>query len=146
MTHRRNRSIVTLWNCAGERHRLLAATKVSLCYWRFSDGDPRNAGSVKVSDFGISREMDTRGFAATFTGTAIYMSPERMQGKNYSFPSDIWALGLISTELGIGRYPYILRLVLRAVLVLMSVYVQASGAISAETEIARCAQRSRSGL
>eukprot|EP00281_Chroomonas_sp_CCMP1168_P019268 CAMPEP_0206227632 /NCGR_PEP_ID=MMETSP0047_2-20121206/8732_1 /ASSEMBLY_ACC=CAM_ASM_000192 /TAXON_ID=195065 /ORGANISM="Chroomonas mesostigmatica_cf, Strain CCMP1168" /LENGTH=338 /DNA_ID=CAMNT_0053650807 /DNA_START=52 /DNA_END=1068 /DNA_ORIENTATION=- len=66
-------------------------------------------GSVKVSDFGISREMDTRGFAATFTGTAIYMSPERMQGKRYSFPSDIWALGLIATECAIGRYPYSLR-------------------------------------
>ena len=67
-------------------------------------------GSVKVSDFGISREMNTtQGYAATFTGTAIYMSPERMQGKPYSFPADIWALGLIATELAIGRYPYQLR-------------------------------------
>mmetsp|Transcript_35068 Transcript_35068/g.68737 ORF Transcript_35068/g.68737 Transcript_35068/m.68737 type:complete len:343 (+) Transcript_35068:129-1157(+) len=67
-------------------------------------------GCVKVSDFGISREMNqTKGFAATFTGTAIYMSPERMQGKPYSFPADVWALGLIATELSLGRYPYHLR-------------------------------------
>lgn len=67
-------------------------------------------GSVKVSDFGISREMNnTQAFAATFTGTAIYMSPERMQGKRYSFPSDVWSLGLIATELAIGHYPYQLR-------------------------------------
>eukprot|EP00286_Rhodomonas_abbreviata_P005660 CAMPEP_0181317590 /NCGR_PEP_ID=MMETSP1101-20121128/16552_1 /TAXON_ID=46948 /ORGANISM="Rhodomonas abbreviata, Strain Caron Lab Isolate" /LENGTH=314 /DNA_ID=CAMNT_0023424999 /DNA_START=564 /DNA_END=1505 /DNA_ORIENTATION=- len=67
-------------------------------------------GIVKVADFGISREMDnTMAYAATFTGTAIYMSPERMQGKPYSFPSDVWAVGLIATECVLGRYPYNIR-------------------------------------
>mmetsp|Transcript_14695 Transcript_14695/g.34874 ORF Transcript_14695/g.34874 Transcript_14695/m.34874 type:complete len:343 (+) Transcript_14695:372-1400(+) len=67
-------------------------------------------GVVKVADFGISREMDnTMAYAATFTGTAIYMSPERMQGKPYSFPSDVWAVGVIAAECVLGRYPYDIR-------------------------------------
>jgi serine/threonine protein kinase len=30
----------------------------------------------------------------TFVGTATYMSPERIDGKEYSYPADIWAMGL----------------------------------------------------
>merc|ERR1719282_1155433 len=37
-----------------------------------------NAGQVKLTDFGISKDLDsTVGVAATFVGTASYMSPER---------------------------------------------------------------------
>mmetsp|Transcript_26375 Transcript_26375/g.41251 ORF Transcript_26375/g.41251 Transcript_26375/m.41251 type:complete len:353 (+) Transcript_26375:73-1131(+) len=70
----------------------------------------KSDGVVKVADFGISREMDnTMAYAATFTGTAIYMSPERMQGKRYSFTADIWSVGLITTECVWGKYPYNMR-------------------------------------
>lgn len=34
------------------------------------------------------------------------MSPERMEGEKYSYPGDIWALGLILIELATGEYPY----------------------------------------
>jgi len=69
-----------------------------------------SAGVVKVADFGISRQMEgTVAVAATFTGTAIYMSPERMKGESYSFPADIWSVGLIGTECAVGRYPYVLQ-------------------------------------
>lgn len=34
------------------------------------------------------------------------MSPERMSGEKYSFPGDIWALGIILIELATGEYPY----------------------------------------
>jgi len=67
-------------------------------------------GNVKVADFGISRSMEnTMALAATFTGTAIYMAPERMEGKPYSFPADVWAVGLIAFECAVGRYPYSLK-------------------------------------
>ncbi|EKX32443.1 hypothetical protein GUITHDRAFT_156329 [Guillardia theta CCMP2712] len=69
-----------------------------------------SSGVVKLADFGISRAMDnTMAQAETFTGTAIYMSPERMQGKRYSFPADVWAVGLIATECVLGKYPYNVR-------------------------------------
>jgi mitogen-activated protein kinase kinase 1 len=34
------------------------------------------------------------------------MSPERIAGKNYSYSSDIWSLGLVIFELATGRHPY----------------------------------------
>ena len=32
--------------------------------------------------------------------------PERIQGKSYSTPSDVWSLGLSILELSLGRFPY----------------------------------------
>ena len=42
----------------------------------------------------------------TFLGTVTYMSPERINGEAYSFPADIWALGLTLLECATGKYPY----------------------------------------
>ena len=39
-------------------------------------------------------------------GTLAYMSPERVRGEPYDFASDVWSLGLITLEAGLGRYPY----------------------------------------
>jgi len=35
-----------------------------------------------------------------------YMSPERINGDEYSFDSDMWSLGLTLVECALGRYPY----------------------------------------
>ena len=35
----------------------------------------------------------------TYVGTLCYMSPERLEGQMYSFPSDIWGLGIIIYEM-----------------------------------------------
>jgi len=52
-------------------------------------------GEVKVSDFGIVRELDdSLAQAKTFCGTLSYMSPERISGQEYSYDSDIWSFGL----------------------------------------------------
>lgn len=42
----------------------------------------------------------------TYVGTLCYMSPERLDGSFYSFPSDIWALGIIIYEMVTGKNPY----------------------------------------
>uniref|UniRef100_A0A7S4DIJ9 mitogen-activated protein kinase kinase n=2 Tax=Lotharella globosa TaxID=91324 RepID=A0A7S4DIJ9_9EUKA len=64
-------------------------------------------GEAKFTDFGISREVtETVGIAKTFIGTCTYMSPERIQGKEYTFNSDIWSLGLTLLQSVVGRYPY----------------------------------------
>lgn len=64
-------------------------------------------GEAKVSDFGISAFVDnTLAQCHTFLGTVTYMSPERIDGQPYSFPADLWALGLTLLECVTGRYPY----------------------------------------
>lgn len=68
------------------------------------------AGQVKLTDFGISKDLNSEvGVAATFVGTANYMSPERALGKDYSYQSDVWSAGMIIYELATGRYPFATR-------------------------------------
>ena len=62
---------------------------------------------MKLTDFGIAREMDhSLQMAKTFVGTFKYMSPERMQSEPYNFKSDIWSLGIVLIECATGYYPY----------------------------------------
>lgn len=44
-------------------------------------------GHVKMADFGIMSEIS---LSTTFTGTLLYMSPERIKGEPYTKSSDIW--------------------------------------------------------
>ncbi|RLN57222.1 hypothetical protein BBP00_00007612 [Phytophthora kernoviae] len=63
-------------------------------------------GQVKISDFGISRDLEsTLAKATTFTGTLLYMAPERISGGMYSYPSDIWSFGLAVMACAIGKLP-----------------------------------------
>jgi serine/threonine protein kinase len=65
------------------------------------------AGEVKLTDFGIARDLDcTLAMAETFVGTVTYMSPERCTGNDYSFASDIWSVGMVLFELATGKYPF----------------------------------------
>lgn len=64
-------------------------------------------GESKITDFGISAFIDsTLAVCHTFLGTVTYMSPERINNEAYSFPADIWSLGLALVECATGRYPY----------------------------------------
>mmetsp|Transcript_51624 Transcript_51624/g.109694 ORF Transcript_51624/g.109694 Transcript_51624/m.109694 type:complete len:333 (+) Transcript_51624:135-1133(+) len=63
-------------------------------------------GQVKLTDFGISKDLHAVGLAQTFVGTAFYMAPERTSGKDYSFASDVWSTGMVVYELATGKYPY----------------------------------------
>ena len=64
-------------------------------------------GEVKIGDFGIVGQLDhTLAMHQTFVGTTIYMSPERITSEHYSYPADIWSLGLSLFTLGTGQFPY----------------------------------------
>ena len=83
-------------------------------------------GYVKLSDFGISadqgqRQMllgtntsedenenhnDDAGLNTTLIGTWRYMSPERLKGRPYGTPSDVWSLGLVLLECAMGAFPF----------------------------------------
>tara|TARA_B110001452_G_scaffold233848_1_gene211834 strand:+ start:84 stop:1304 length:1221 start_codon:yes stop_codon:yes gene_type:complete len=64
------------------------------------------AGAVRVADFGIAKQLEqTMAMAQSFVGTAAYMAPERMKGDDYSFASDLWAIGVIALECAQGCHP-----------------------------------------
>ena len=71
-----------------------------------------NNGDVKIGDFGVAKDMLTDESQAsmdvaaqTFVGTLTYMSPERINGGEYGFVSDIWSLGLTILTTAMGKLP-----------------------------------------
>lgn len=67
-----------------------------------------DAGSVKVTDFGIARAADDSKLTATGSvlGTAHYISPEQAEGKPLSSTSDIYSLGIVMFETLTGALPF----------------------------------------
>ena len=66
-----------------------------------------SAGRVKLSDFGISKELQSSiAMCSTFVGSYKYMSPERMKSAPYSYSADIWSFGVLVIECATGTYPY----------------------------------------
>ncbi len=69
------------------------------------------SGDVKVTDFGIAREMGQT-TAATLTatgmiiGTVQYFSPEQAQGRPATLKSDIYAVGIVLYEMLTGKLPF----------------------------------------
>lgn len=57
-------------------------------------------GTVKLGDFGIACILtNTAENAKTMAGTPFNLSPEIIDGSEYSYKSDIWSLGIILYEL-----------------------------------------------
>jgi serine/threonine-protein kinase len=64
-------------------------------------------GSVRVTDFGISRLMtDTRRSTTGLVGTPEYMPPELLIAGEAGFPADVYAAGILLYELLAGRTPF----------------------------------------
>ncbi|CCM01490.1 uncharacterized protein FIBRA_03544 [Fibroporia radiculosa] len=62
-------------------------------------------GVVKLCDFGVSGEL-VNSVAGTFTGTSLYMAPERLSGLEYTIRSDVWSTGVSLLELVQNRFPF----------------------------------------
>jgi serine/threonine protein kinase len=62
-------------------------------------------GNIKLSDFGITREIKDKG-CTSFVGTFNYMSPERLTGEAYSYNSDVWSLGMCLATCILGQCPF----------------------------------------
>nr|CAB3264292.1 serine/threonine-protein kinase Nek8 [Phallusia mammillata] len=59
----------------------------------------RKCTVCKISDFGISKILNTKTKAFSIVGTPCYISPEQCRGDPYNQKSDIWALGCTLYEL-----------------------------------------------
>ena len=65
---------------------------------------------VKVSDFGLAREMNSPDdMMQSVVGTPITMAPEIRLNKSYHQNSDIWSLGFILYQLLTGEFPFDLK-------------------------------------
>ncbi|HEV8060824.1 MAG TPA: serine/threonine-protein kinase [Gemmataceae bacterium] len=66
-------------------------------------------GTVKLTDFGIAKDLDVAQLTATnnTVGTAAYMSPEQCRGeRNLTHKSDLYSLGVVLYELLVGTKPF----------------------------------------
>mmetsp|Transcript_75386 Transcript_75386/g.110470 ORF Transcript_75386/g.110470 Transcript_75386/m.110470 type:complete len:202 (+) Transcript_75386:124-729(+) len=64
-------------------------------------------GDAKLADFGVSRVLsNSLSQARTMIGTPYYLSPEMIEDKGYSFPSDIWSTGVLVYEMLTYSHPF----------------------------------------
>ena len=64
---------------------------------------------VKLSDYGISKQVTTTNICKTFKGTYATMAPEILEGegeKEYDNKCDLWSIGIIMYKLFFNDYPY----------------------------------------
>eukprot|EP01083_Nonionella_stella_P287945 980159_1 len=61
-------------------------------------------GCCKLADFGCVKHLEELGERSSYTGTAIYMSPESHRQRDVCYKSDIWSFGctIIECANGIG--------------------------------------------
>jgi serine/threonine protein kinase len=65
----------------------------------------RNDGVVKLADLGIATAADTTRITTSGTqlGSAPYMAPEQLEGKEPSARTDVWGLATVAFEMLAGR-------------------------------------------
>ena len=63
--------------------------------------------SIKLGDFGISKEVTLSSDSVILIGTPIYTSPEIINKKNVSFKTDIWSLGVTFLQLISLKTPFL---------------------------------------
>jgi serine/threonine protein kinase len=51
--------------------------------------------ALKLTDFGCAVEVQEKTMKVGGGGTVVFMAPERLRGDPFSFPADIWSLGVI---------------------------------------------------
>jgi serine/threonine protein kinase len=61
---------------------------------------------VKIADFGAAYLRKSKSAQTTAMGSPFYMAPEQIEGRDLTFHSDMYALGVVLYELLTGRRPF----------------------------------------
>jgi serine/threonine protein kinase len=64
------------------------------------------SGDVKIADFGAAFLRKSKSTQTTAMGSPFYMAPEQIEGKELTFHSDMYSLGVVLYELMTGRRPF----------------------------------------
>lgn len=69
-----------------------------------------NKGGVKISDFGISKKVESgllmAGKRSRLQGTVFWMAPEVVRQTSHTTKADIWSLGCLVVEMYSGIHPW----------------------------------------
>ncbi|XP_037085498.1 LOW QUALITY PROTEIN: mitogen-activated protein kinase kinase kinase 13-A-like [Pollicipes pollicipes] len=65
-----------------------------------------NSESIKISDFGTSREWNNMSTRMSFAGTVAWMAPEVIRNEPCSEKVDVWSFGVVLWELLTCEMPY----------------------------------------
>jgi mitogen-activated protein kinase kinase kinase len=68
-----------------------------------------NKGCIKISDFGISKKIDTKLLTSnrvSLQGSIFWMAPEVVKQTSYTSKADIWSLGCLVIEMFSGAHPF----------------------------------------
>ena len=65
-----------------------------------------DSGQIKLSDFGLARDIDNNTSTGSLIGTVAYLSPELVTRGNADARSDVYAAGIMLFEMLTGRQPF----------------------------------------
>ncbi|CAG9318645.1 unnamed protein product [Blepharisma stoltei] len=67
---------------------------------------PTDSVTVKISDFGLSKEFKFNGFMTGQLGTCHWMAPEVLSSSDYSLKADIYSYAIVMYEIITREIPY----------------------------------------
>lgn len=63
-------------------------------------------GHLKVTDFGMAKDLINASKTTSLCGTHDYLAPETIEGEPYGFAVDWWALGVLAYRFIVGTMPF----------------------------------------